>query len=182
MTEDERKTRSKFLSYVLRHRPDEIGIELDRAGWAPVDVLLVQCDEYGRSMTWEELEEVVATNDKQRFEFSDDRAMIRARQGHSIQVDLGYEPMEPPAVLYHGTARRNLETIRFQGLLKGRRHHVHLSTDTRMTLKVAARHGPPVLITIDAGSMQRDGFVFYRTGNQVWLTDHVPVRYLNVAD
>jgi putative RNA 2'-phosphotransferase len=182
MTHDERKTKSKFLSYVLRHRPDEIGLELDRAGWAPVDVLLVQCEDHGRPITWEELEEVMATNDKQRFEFSDDRAMIRARQGHSIQVDLGYEAVEPPAVLYHGTARHNLDSIHRQGLIKGRRHHVHLSTNRVMTMKVAARHGQPVLLIIDAQGMHSQGHAFYRTGNSVWLTDHVPAEYVTVSE
>lgn len=180
MTHEERKTKSKFLSYVLRHRPDEIGLELDQAGWVSVDILLIQCEEHGRLITREQLEEVVATSDKQRFEFSGDKAMIRARQGHSIAVELGYEPVEPPQVLYHGTAAHNLGSIRVQGLVKGRRHHVHLSAETGMTMKVAARHGKPVLLAIHAERMHRDGHVFYRTGNNVWLTDHVPRTYLTV--
>ncbi|HPD29785.1 MAG TPA: RNA 2'-phosphotransferase [Phycisphaerae bacterium] len=178
MNSEEKKRTSKFLSYVLRHRPDEIGLELDRAGWVSVDVLLVQCEAHGRPISWEQLEEVVLTNDKQRFEFSDDQAMIRARQGHSIKVDLGYVPVEPPEVLYHGTAVHNLESIRDKGLLKGKRHHVHLSAETVMTLKVASRYGKPVLLKIDARKMHQDGHVFYRTGNNVWLTDHVPPEYL----
>lgn len=178
MTSEERTGISKFMSLVLRHRPGKIGLELDRAGWTSVDVLLVKCQEHGRPFTREQLEEVVATNDKQRFELSEDGAMIRARQGHSIDVELGYQPVEPPAVLYHGTAAHNLGSIRGRGLIKGRRHHVHLSAETVTTMKVAARHGTPVLLTIDAGRMYRDGHVFYRTGNNIWLTEHVPAAYL----
>ena len=116
MTNEQRVKTSKFLSYILRHRPDEIGVELDRAGYVDVDLLLVRATEHGHSISDEALEEVVATNDKQRFEFSDDRAMIRARQGHSVQVELGYEPTVPPKTLYHGTADRNLEAIGREGL------------------------------------------------------------------
>jgi putative RNA 2'-phosphotransferase len=178
MTNDQRVKTSKFLSYVLRHRPDEIGVELDRAGWVDVDLLLVRAGEHGHQISYEELEEVVATNDKQRFEFSEDRAMIRARQGHSVQVELGYEPAVPPESLYHGTAERNLEAIRREGLKRGRRHHVHLSENPKTAISVGQRYGKPVLLSIAAGKMHAAGHVFYRTGNGVWLTDAVPADYV----
>lgn len=178
MTSDQRTNISKLLSYILRHRPEDIGVELDRAGWVDVDLLLVRAEEHGHALSYEELEEVVATNDKQRFEFSDDRAMIRARQGHSVQVELGYEPTVPPETLYHGTADRNLESIRREGLTKGQRHHVHLSENAKTAINVGQRYGKPVLLTIAAGKMHADGHVFYRTGNGVWLTDTVPAAYI----
>ncbi len=169
---------SKYLSYILRHRPDEIGLELDASGWADVDSLLVCAAEHGHEMSMELLEEVVATNDKQRFEFSEDHATIRARQGHSIKVELGYQPTVPPDVLYHGTADRNIESIKQQGLVKGQRHHVHLSGSQETAMKVGKRYGKPVLLTIASGRMHAEGLVFYRTGNNVWLTDRVPAEYI----
>ena len=180
MNQNESIQTSKYLSYILRHRPDEIGLDLDTAGWADVDSLLVCSADHGREISLELLEEVVASNDKQRFEFSEDHAMIRARQGHSIKVELGYQPTVPPDVLYHGTAERNLESIRQQGLLKGKRHHVHLSGNQETAMKVGKRSGKPVLLTIASGRMHGDGLVFYRTGNNVWLTDRVPAEYITV--
>lgn len=181
MTNEERVQTSKFLSYILRHRPDEIGLELDRAGWVEVDTLLVRAAEHGQTLTPDELEEVVATNDKQRFELSEDHSMLRARQGHSVTVELGYEPVAPPEILYHGTPERNLPSIREQGLLKGKRHHVHLSESIETTMKVAMRYGRPVLLTIQSARMHAEGLLFYRTGNGVWLTDCVPAKYLAFA-
>lgn len=178
--QEELKRISKQLSYVLRHRPDSVGIELDRAGWVPVDVLLVAFERDGNSLARDTLDRVVAENDKQRFEFSDDGAWIRARQGHSTTVELAYEPTAPPDVLYHGTATRNLDSILAQGLVKGRRHHVHLSTNKATMLQVAMRHGKPVLLAIDAAKMHVAGHEFFVTGNHVWLTDHVPAEYLSV--
>jgi putative RNA 2'-phosphotransferase len=124
------------------------------------------------------LERVVAENDKQRFEFSEDGLRIRARQGHSTEVELGYEPATPPDVLYHGTATRHLDSILQHGLVKGRRHHVHMSTNKETMIQVGMRHGKPVLLSIDAKRMLADGHTFYVTGNHVWLTDHVPPEYL----
>jgi len=169
---------SKRLSYVLRHRPDSVGLELEEGGWLRVDDLLAALASNGKSVSQPVLEQVVAENDKQRFEFSEDRLRIRARQGHSAEVDLGYEPAEPPDVLFHGTATRNLDSIFEQGLVKGRRHHVHLSTNKETMIAVATRHGKPVLLSIDAKRMIADGHEFFVTGNDVWLTDHVPPHYL----
>lgn len=173
---------SKSLSYVLRHRPDSVGLELDEGGWIVVAALLDAFWKSGKQLSEEILKEVVAKNDKQRFEFSDDGLRIRARQGHSVEVELGYEPAVPPEVLYHGTATRNLESIFEQGLLKGRRHHVHLSTNRETMLRVAMRHGKPTLLAIQSGQMHQAGHEFFVTGNNVWLTEHVPPAFISVSD
>ena len=170
-------TRSKFLSLVLRHQPEVAGITLDPAGWVPVDDLLAGCVKAGQAMTRDQLDKVVATNDKKRFEFSPDGGRIRG-QGHSVEVELGYSPAAPPERLYHGTATRNLDSIRRLGLIKGQRHHVHLSADTVAAGKVGQRYGKPVVLTVMAGRMQADGFAFYLSTNGVWLVDHVPPQYL----
>ena len=175
----ERVRNSKFLSLVLRHRPDLAGITLDAAGWVDVDELLAGCERAGRAITRAQLEEIVATNDKKRFEFDDDHARIRASQGHSVEVDLGYEPADPPAILFHGTAERNLESIRRHGLLRGRRHHVHLSADEATAAAVGRRYGTPVVLTVDAARMAADGLAFFLSTNAVWLTAHVPPEYLD---
>lgn len=178
MTPDQTTRRSKFLSRVLRHQPETVGIELDAAGWTSVDSLLLGCAQARRPISLEELEHIVTTNAKQRFEFSEDRTRIRASQGHSVEVELRYEARTPPEVLYHGTATRFLDSIREKGLLKMRRHQVHLSAETRMTLEVGARHGKPVLLTINTAAMHQDGHVFYQSTNGVWLVDHVPPKYI----
>ncbi len=171
---------SKSLSYVLRHRPDSIGITLEPEGWIAVSELLDAFARNGQVYSRALIEQVVAENTKQRFEFDDEGQRIRARQGHSVDIDLGYETTTPPDTLYHGTATRNLDSILKQGLLKGARHHVHLSTDKDTMLAVAMRHGKPVLLSIDARRMHEDKHQFFVTGNQVWLTDHVPPQYLTV--
>lgn len=169
---------SKFLSLVLRHKPDEIGITLDESGWVPVAELLEAMRRAGRGTSREKLERIVAASDKQRFALSEDRSRIRANQGHSVQVDLGYAPAEPPEVLFHGTAEKAVESIRREGLQKRKRHHVHLSTTRQTAAAVGSRHGKLVLLEVRAGAMHRDGLAFYRTPNNVWLTDEVPVKYL----
>jgi putative RNA 2'-phosphotransferase len=169
---------SKFLSLVLRHKPEEIAITLDRAGWVAVSELLKACNTSGFPITREELDEVVSTSDKQRFAFSDDRLKIRANQGHSIAIQLDYQALAPPEVLYHGTATRFLDSIKEQGLRKGRRHHVHLSGDEVTAIKVGSRHGKPVVLIIESGRMHKDGFVFYQSENKVWLTEHIPPAYI----
>lgn len=178
MNKESLKKISKSLSYVLRHRPDTVGIELGDGGWVAVDELLAAFERSGKSISRELLDTVVVENDKQRFEFSDDQLRIRAQQGHSAEVDLGYEPATPPDVLYHGTATRNLDSIFQDGLVKGRRHHVHMSTNQETMIQVAMRHGKPVVLAIDASKMFADGHEFFVTGNHVWLTDHVPPGYI----
>ena len=182
MNAEQLKRISKSLSYVLRHRPDTVGLELEAGGWIAVETLIASFERAGKTLSAEILKEVVSQNDKQRFEFSNDGLQIRARQGHSVEVELGYEPATPPSVLYHGTATRNLDSIFEHGLLKGRRHHVHLSTNKQTMIQVAMRHGKPVLLAVQAGHMQADGHEFFVTGNQVWLTEHVPPKYIAVCD
>lgn len=170
---------SKFLSYVLRHRPDEIGIKLDPQGWVAIDVLLAAAGEHGNRITHAELDDVVQNNNKQRFAISEDGTRIRASQGHSTAVDLGYAPSSPPDILFHGTAARNLESIRAQGLLKGNRHHVHLSLDSTTATQVGSRHGSPVVLIIRAGDMSAAGHEFFLSANGVWLTEHVPNAFID---
>jgi putative RNA 2'-phosphotransferase len=170
---------SKLLSFILRHRPDSVGLALDANGWAAVDVLLACLQASGHTVDRAVLERVVARNDKQRFAFSDDGTRIRASQGHSVAVDLALEPATPPALLYHGTASRFLKSILASGLRASGRHHVHLSADIETARRVGARHGFPVVLRVDARRMQADGIVFYRSDNGVWLTAVVLPRYLS---
>ena len=165
--------RSKRLSSVLRHDPGSVGLTLDADGWADVDALLAAL-----GWTRAELERVVATNDKRRFAFDDTGTRIRASQGHSVSVDLGYAPEKPPPALFHGTAERNLPAIEAGGLRPGRRHAVHLSPDEVTAHRVGSRHGRAVVLRVDAEGMARDGAVFTRSANGVWLVDAVPPRYL----
>jgi putative RNA 2'-phosphotransferase len=167
---------SKHLSYVLRHRPESIGVVLDGAGWVDIDVLLEALREHGRTVTRAELDRVVAGTDKRRFEVSGGR--IRAAQGHSVDDDLELTPVRPPTVLYHGTVARFVAAIRANGLRPGKRRHVHLSADTATAATVGARRGEPVILSIDAAGMHSDGHEFYLAANGVWLTDHVPPRWI----
>ena len=169
---------SKFLSLILRHQPEKIGLSLDANGWADVAELLRLSAAAGKPLTRTLLEEVVTTSDKQRFVLSEDGLKIRANQGHSISVDLGLTPQVPPPVLFHGTATRFLESIRQQGLLKGSRQHVHLSPDEVTATKVGQRHGKPVVLKVTAGEMHAAGRLFYCSANGVWLTDYVPPVFL----
>ena len=173
---------SKLLSYVLRHRPDSIGLQLDANGWADVDELLQRLADHGKPVARDLLDRVVAENDKQRFAFDAQRTRIRASQGHSIDVELGLEPVQPPDVLYHGTASRFVTAILATGLRAGSRQHVHLSGDVDTARRVGARHGVPVVLRVDTARMRADGAVFYRSDNGVWLTGPVAPRYLRVLD
>ena len=170
---------SKFLSLVLRHKPEEIGITLDEAGWVDVVVLLDAFERYGDRVSRAMLDEVVATSDKKRFAFSDDGTRIRASQGHSIEVELGYEPAVPPEYLFHGTATRFLEAVRKEGLKKMKRHHVHLSLDEKTASAVGTRHGKLAMLRVRAGEMHRAGVAFYVSANGVWLTDEVPAAHID---
>jgi putative RNA 2'-phosphotransferase len=170
---------SKFLSLVLRHNPATAGVTLDEAGWCSVADLLHGCALHGHKISREELNEVVADNDKKRFQFSMDGKKIRAVQGHSIEVDLKYEPTEPPEYLFHGTATRFLDSIKKQGLLKGSRQHVHLSASKETAMNVGKRHGKPVVLLVEAHLLYSCEFEFYLTPNGVWLVDTVPPQYLH---
>ncbi|WP_312107961.1 RNA 2'-phosphotransferase [Stenotrophomonas indicatrix] len=177
-TETSTKQTSKFLSLVLRHEPGKIGLNLDGQGWANVDELLQKLHAHGQVLDRGGLQDIVATCSKQRFALSDDGQRIRANQGHSITVDLGLVPVEPPPWLYHGTVSRFVGAIREQGLRPGERQHVHLSLDHETAHQVGARRGAPVILSVHAGRMHADGHVFHRSANGVWLTDHVPPQYI----
>jgi putative RNA 2'-phosphotransferase len=169
---------SKKLSLVLRHRPHEYGVHLDPAGWVDVGVLLEALERRGFPVTPDELEEVVRTSDKQRFAIDKGGRRIRANQGHSVAVELGLDAQAPPAALFHGTVEGNLASIAREGLVKGARHHVHLSPDVETAARVGGRRGEPVVLTIDSAAMQAAGFTFFVSANGVWLTDHVPPGYI----
>jgi uncharacterized protein (TIGR02452 family) len=170
---------SKFLSLVLRHEPARIGISLDSAGWTDVAALLAACAAHGVSLTRDELVQLVASSDKQRFALSDDGTRIRANQGHSVEVELELAPAMPPALLYHGTVDRFLDSIRAQGLIKGERHHVHLSADLATAQKVGGRRGKPVVLVVRAADMVAAGHTFFVSDNGVWLTETVPPAFLD---
>ena len=170
---------SKYLSKHLRHRPERLGLELGPGGWVEVDALLEACARQRFPISRAELEEVVGRNDKKRFAFDPSGTLIRAQQGHSVPVDLLLESVEPPPELYHGTPERNLEVILRQGLHSMGRHHVHLSPDEATAAVVGRRRGRPVILGVNARAMRCDGWQFYRSGNDVWLVEHVPPRYLS---
>ena len=178
MNDKKTKRISKFLSYVLRHHPESIGLKLDRNGWANVEELIQKSTVENLVFIKEDLHHIVETNDKRRFSFNEDKTLIRANQGHSIAVDLGYQAIEPPSLLFHGTAARNLPSIFAQGLKRGQRHHVHLTDNFETARNVGLRYGRPVILHVDSGSMAKDNFSFFRSDNGVWLTEHVPPRYL----
>ena len=176
-----RKTKiSKFLSLVLRHKPEVIGLKLDENGWAKVADLRRGCADYGKPFTVAELEEVVNTNDKKRFAFNETKTKIRANQGHSLEVEIEFEKRRPPVMLYHGTAEKYLGAIFASGLQKMNRHHVHLSVDRETAHAVGARHGKPVIFQIQTAAMIAEGFEFFVSANGVWLVREVPPKFLEV--
>jgi putative RNA 2'-phosphotransferase len=172
----ERTRVSKRLSYVLRHDPGSIGIKLDDAGWVDIDELLGALRSHGLRLRRDQLDEVVETNEKQRYTIEGNR--IRANQGHSVGVQLDLPPASPPDVLFHGTPERNVVAILSRGLNRGTRHHVHLSPDVATAQKVGQRRGRAVVLRIDAAGMAGDGYTFYVSDNGVWLTDQVPAAYI----
>jgi putative RNA 2'-phosphotransferase len=171
--------KSKFLSYVLRHAPHSIGLQLDSNGWADIDDLLAKCAAVDNAMDRTLLHEIVGTNVKRRFTISPDGTRIRAAQGHSVDIELGLAPVEPPEVLFHGTAVRFVASILREGLKPGRRRHVHLSADETTATAVGQRHGKPVVLRVASGAMHRTGHAFHRADNGVWLTDFVPPAFLS---
>ncbi len=171
------KDTSKFLSLILRHKPQLVGLELDEHGWADVDDLIRRVSRK-RPLDRPTLEQIVAQDEKQRYSFSADGKLIRANQGHSIPVDVELEELEPPKILYHGTGERFAALIRIQGLLKKSRLYVHLSSDIETAVKVGQRHGKPKIFLVESGRMFADGYKFFRSVNGVWLTEHVPAQYL----
>lgn len=178
---------SKFVSLVLRHKPEVLGLKMDDQGWVDVDELIREYNIYQKSgkfnlvtLTRPILDEVVSTNDKKRFAYSEDGWRIRASQGHSVEVDLKLTPTNPPDYLYHGTATQFVSSILKSGLKKMNRQHVHLSATEDTATKVGSRHGKPQILRVRAKDMQKDGFNFFLSANNVWLTEEVPIKYIDV--
>ena len=171
----------KFISLILRHRPEKIGITIEKQGaWANVSELIGGMNKVGKNIDINTLERIVKENNKQRYSFNEDHTKIRANQGHSIPVDVELEKKEPPKVLYHGTGSRFVKSIQEQGLLPMERLYVHLSTDVETATNVGKRHGTPVIFQVNAEHMQKDGYDFFQSVNGVWLTKEVPVKYLEL--
>ena len=170
---------SKFLSFILRHDPGSIGLEMTKEGWVLVE-WLIKLSAKKQSISLKVLKEIVESDDKGRYEFSADGMYIRATQGHSIKdLDLGFKEEKAPDYLYHGTAEKYLQSISLAGIIAGQRHHVHLSDNTATAMTVGSRHGRPITIVINAKKMQADGIKFYKSNNGVWLTDKVDRKYFS---
>ena len=170
---------SKFLSLILRHKPEIVGLQLDEYGWVNISGLLNALDSNGHSISFELLEQIVQTNNKQRFAFNEEKTKIRANQGHSVSgVDLQFQEIEPPETLYHGTVKKFMASIEELGLKKMNRQYVHLSETLETAMNVGGRRGQPIILHVQSGAMYRNGFKFYRSENGVWLTDSVPWKYL----
>lgn len=179
MTSDKQLTHiSKFLSLVLRHQPETIGIQLDQNGWTDVKELIEKANDNGINLDRDTLNHIVATNSKKRFAFNETHDKIRASQGHSIDIELGYESQKPPEILYHGTSEKSVQSIIDKGLEKQSRQHVHLSSDIETAIKVGQRHGKPFVFKVLAEQMYTDNFQFFISDNGVWLTENVPAKYL----
>ena len=178
MTPNKYKETSKYISLILRHKPEVIGITLDEHGWANVDELIEGVSRT-HPLDMAALELIVAEDEKQRYSFNEDKTLIRANQGHSIPADVELEEKEPPEVLYHGTGEKFVSSIDRQGLIPKSRLYVHLSRDEETAVKVGSRHGKPVIYTVKSGEMYRDGYKFFCSVNGVWLTKEVPVKYLS---
>jgi len=168
---------SKYISLILRHKPQTIGITLDEHGWANVNELIEGISKTHK-FDMETLEKIVRTDEKQRYSFNEDKTLIRANQGHSIPVDVELEESEPPEILYHGTGEKYVASIDETGLIPKRRLYVHLSKDVETATNVGSRHGKPVIYKVLAGKMNQDGYKFYLSANKVWLTKNVPLKYL----
>lgn len=169
---------SKFLSLVLRHQPETIGIQLDQNGWTDVAELIEKASHHGMKFDRETLNLIVETNPKKRFAFNNTLERIRASQGHSVEIELGYTNQKPPEILFHGTGEKSVQSILNAGLEKRNRQHVHLSSNLETAIKVGQRHGKPFVFKVLAEQMYKDNFQFFLSDNGVWLTDHVPAKYL----
>ncbi len=178
MTQKNLTQTSKFLSLILRHKPETIGLNLNQHGWADISELIEKAPSE-MSLTIALIKQIVAENNKKRFALSDDGLQIRANQGHSISVDLGFTCSEPPSLLFHGTASRFITAIKAEGLIAGQRHHVHLSTNIKTALSVGKRYGKPVILQVAAKEMYQQGHRFFLSENNVWLTDAVPPQFLS---
>ncbi|XTD80783.1 RNA 2'-phosphotransferase [Proteus vulgaris] len=173
---------SRFLSYILRHAPESIGLSLDAQGWGEISKLILLTQKKGTPLTLELINDVVKTNDKKRFAISEDGLFIRAVQGHSLKTTVAYQAITPPKILYHGTATRFIDSIFNQGLIPNGRQYVHLSQDYKTAVNVGNRHGKAVVLIVDSEKMFSEGFEFYQSDNGVWLTLFVPVNYLKIEE
>ena len=182
MNEKEATHISKFLSLVLRHQPETIGIQLDQNGWVGVRELIDKAVQHGIGIDQSKLDYIVENNSKKRFAYNSSGDQIRASQGHSVSIELGYQSQVPPDVLYHGTGEKSVSSILTTGLEKRSRQHVHLSKDIETAIQVGQRHGKPVVLKVHAYQMHEDHFIFYISDNGVWLTDQVPVKYLSLLE
>lgn len=180
ITDKEAKAKSKFLSFVLRHQPEFIGLELDANGWVNTAELINKVKANGYALDADMLDYIVAANSKKRFAYNEDKTMIRANQGHSIDIDLGLGAVQPLEYLYHGTGDKAVDSILSTGLEKRERQHVHLSSNRETAIAVGGRHGKPKVFKVAAGQMHVDGYAFYLSDNGVWLTDNVPTTYLEL--
>ncbi|PDZ55727.1 RNA--NAD 2'-phosphotransferase [Bacillus cereus] len=171
---------SVFISLILRHKPDAINIKLDEFGYANVGELIDGVNKSGRHIDFDILQQIVQQDKKDRYSFNEDKTLIRANQGHSIDVAVSLTEVIPPQYLYHGTATRFAESIMMHGINKMSRLHVHLSDNKETALQVGKRHGMPVFLTIDALKMYKDGYKFYLSKNNVFLTEFVPSEYIKV--
>ncbi|WGH75308.1 RNA 2'-phosphotransferase [Tenacibaculum tangerinum] len=183
MKEKDIKRISKFLSLILRHQPEKIGLALDSNGWVSTKELIEKSENNGVTFSKETLEFVVTSNDKQRFAFNEDKTKIRANQGHSLKnVTIVTETKIPPLFLYHGTVAKFLPSIKENGLQKMSRQHVHLSTNKETAIKVGSRRGTPIILVVRSGEMHQQGYVFYLSDNGVWLTDNVPAKFVELKN
>lgn len=173
---------SVFISLILRHKPETIGIKLDDYGYADVNELIEKINNTGRNINIEILEQIVKEDNKQRYSFNDDRSKIRANQGHSINVNVELRELEPPKYLYHGTATRFLDNIKNEGIIKQSRLYAHLSRDIDIAVKVGKRHGTPVILKINTGKMYENGYKFYLSENNVWLCEYIPFKYVEIFE
>lgn len=171
---------SRFISLILRHKPETIHIDMDRNGWVNVNDLISGIQRHGYKIDFKILKYIVDTDDKQRYSFNDDFTLIRANQGHSIRVDVGLKELEPPQYLFHGTATKYQDSINFNGLIPKSRMYVHLSEDLETAIKVGSRHGTPIVFQVEALRMSVAGYKFYKSVNGVWLTEEVPSKYLKI--
>jgi len=182
INEKENTKISKFISLLLRHKPEIIGLALDENGWVEVDDLIEKMNKNGFKITVDILNHIVTTNSKKRFSFNDSKTKIRASQGHSIEVELHLKETPPPKYLYHGTAEKSVSSILKSGLEKRNRQYVHLSSDPQTARIVGQRHGKATVFMVAAGKMKEDGFPFYLSDNNVWLIENVPVNYLKLLE
>ena len=182
MNHEQETKYSKFISLILRHKPETIGIKLDEHGWADVKELLDGINYTGRNITFSDLVYIVDHDNKQRYSFNEDKTKIRANQGHSIKVDVELEERIPQDILYHGTSLKSVDSIIKYGLKKMDRLYVHLSDNFNKAKAVGERHGTPIVFSINSKQMVYDGYIFYLSKNGVWLIDEVPPKYLTLVN